>query len=180
MAKKAQHKADTPKPSRKAKATHQNTEVVNVATEQNTEVAIEGNSAPVAEETAQLQEVGTMKTLTFTLKSTDKSGWGRFHAEGYKGVLILSKTCFVGDVPQSVELTGDFGEAGKTAERKSKKVLTPEQEAKKAERAAKKAARELKLDEQAAKLQAKLDKLNAKLAKKAAAAADDTTTAVEV
>jgi hypothetical protein len=176
MAKKAQHKAD-PKPSRKAKATpHAPEAVIETAA-----VTVEMSAPEVSganQETAQSQEDGTMKTLTFTLKSTDKSGRGRFHAEGYKGVLILSKTCFVGDVPESVELTGDFGEAGKTAERKSKKVLTPEQEAKKVERAAKRAARELKLDEQAAKLNAKLEKLNAKIAKKAAAA--PATEAVEV
>ena len=145
------------KRERKAKSV-----VEEVATEQSTpEVAI------VAEIINPSIEEVSVDTIQFVLAGAEKSGQGRYRNEGYRGTVYLSKTMFPGGVlPEAIDVVNvGFAAPGEHVSAKPKKVLTPEEQAKKDARAAKKAEREANVEVLAAKLTERLAKLTAKLEK---------------
>lgn len=104
------------------------------------------------------QEV-PVETITFTLVAAEKSGTGKYRAEGYRGTIYINKSLMSGELPATVEVIAEgFAPKGQP---KAPKIVDPE-------KAAKKAAREAKRAEQAEKLRARLAKLEEKLAKTAA------------
>ena len=160
----AKQKSDKPKATKKAKPVVEPTETT--TPEVVTELVAEQST-----ETAQVAKQEDSMTLKFTfVEAPEKSAVGKYEAVGYRAKLYLYKSFFVdGKLPETVEVSAD-GFMAPGASAKPKKVLTPEEQAKKDARAAKRAEREANVEVTAQKLRDRLAKLEAKLAKATGAA----------